>query len=151
MEHIEDDNIYLYEYENQDDLSSISRQNIQEISKKLTIEEFKQKFEKNSMNYINFFPDIFEDVGRKFASENKLHRPKKKMRQNKWLKENKIIPISGEEPIFITMPFLALGVIFLVVSKLKSSMKLPYYFILQVSTLFNLYKLILVGFKFQNF
>lgn len=61
------------------------------------------------------------------------------------------MPISGEEPIFITMPFLALGVIFLVVSKLKSSMKLPYYFILQVSTLFNLYKLILVGFKFQNF
>ena len=52
------------------------------------------------------------------------------MRQNKWLKENTIIHISGEEPIFITMSFLALGVIFLVVSKLKSSVKLPYYFIL---------------------
>jgi len=37
------------------------------------------------------------------------------MRQNKWLKENNIIHISGEEPIFITKPFLALGVIFLVV------------------------------------
>jgi hypothetical protein len=59
-----------------------------------------------------------------------LHRPKRKMRQNKWLKENTIIHISGEEPIFITMSFLALGVIFLVVSKLKSSVKLPYYFIL---------------------
>ena len=59
---------------------------------------------------------------------NQLHQPKRKMRQNKWLKENTIIHISGEEPI--TMPFLALGVIFLVVSKLKSSVKLPYYFIL---------------------
>lgn len=38
----------------------------------MTIEEFKQKFDKNSMNYINFFPDIFEDAGRKFASENNL-------------------------------------------------------------------------------
>ena len=44
-----------------------------------------------------------------------LHRPKRKMRQNKWLKENTIIHINGEEPIFITKPFLALGVIFLVV------------------------------------
>jgi len=35
--------------------------------------------------------------------------------QNKWLKENNIIYISGEEPISITKPFLALGVIFLVV------------------------------------
>jgi hypothetical protein len=72
MERIEDDSIYLYEYENQDFLSSITRQNIKEISKKLTIEEFKQKCEKNSMNYINFFPDIFEDAGRKFTSENNL-------------------------------------------------------------------------------
>jgi predicted nucleic acid-binding protein len=72
MERIEDDSIYLYEYENQDFLSNISRQNIKEISKKLTIEEFKQKFDKNSMNYINFFPDIFEDAGRKFTSENNL-------------------------------------------------------------------------------
>ena len=53
-------------------MSSISQKNIPEISKKITIEEFKQKFEKNSMNYINFFPDIFEDAGRKFASENNL-------------------------------------------------------------------------------
>ena len=72
MENIEDNIIYLYEYENQDFLSSISRQNIKEISKKMTIEGFKQKFEKNSMNYINFFPNIFEDAGRKFASENNL-------------------------------------------------------------------------------
>ena len=36
-----------------------------------------------------------------------LHRLKRKMRQNKWLKENNII--------YITKPFLALGVIFLVV------------------------------------
>jgi hypothetical protein len=72
MEHIGDDSIYLYEYENQDFLSSISRKNIKEISKKLTIEEFRIYSEKNSMNYINFFPDIFVDVGRKFASENNL-------------------------------------------------------------------------------
>jgi hypothetical protein len=38
----------------------------------MTIKEFKQKFEKNSINYINFFPDIFEDAGRKFTSENNL-------------------------------------------------------------------------------
>jgi len=70
MEHIADDSIYLYEYESL--MPSISLKKIQEISKKMTIEEFKQKFEKNSMNYINFFPDIFEDAGRKFASENNL-------------------------------------------------------------------------------
>ena len=72
MERIEDDNIYLYEYENPDILSSISRQNIKKMCKIMSIEEFKQKFEKNSMNYINFFPNIFEDIGRKFASENNL-------------------------------------------------------------------------------
>jgi hypothetical protein len=72
MENIGDDSIYLYEYKNQDFLSSITRQNIKEISKKMIIKEFKQKFEKNSMNYINFFPDIFEDAGRKFTSENNL-------------------------------------------------------------------------------
>ena len=72
MENIESDSIYLYEYENQDILSSISHQNIKEISIMITIEEFKQKFKKNSMNYINFFPDIFEDAGRNFASENNL-------------------------------------------------------------------------------
>jgi len=72
IETIRDDNIYLYEYENQDFLSKITRQNIHEISKKITIEEFKQKFDKNSMNYINFFPDIFADAGRKFSSENNL-------------------------------------------------------------------------------
>ena len=72
MENIEDNIIYLYEYENQDFLSSISQKNIQEISKKMTIKEFNAEFEKNSMNYINFFPDIFEDAGRKFASENNL-------------------------------------------------------------------------------
>ena len=72
MERIEDDNIYLYEYENPDILSSISRQNIKKMCKIMSIEEFKQKFEKNSMNYIKFFPNIFEDIGRKFASENNL-------------------------------------------------------------------------------
>jgi len=80
MENIGDDSIYLYEYKNQDFLSSITRQNIHEISKKITIKEFKQKFEKNSMNYINFFPDIFEDSGRKFALENNLIK-----RQNSYL------------------------------------------------------------------
>jgi hypothetical protein len=35
--------------------------------------------------------------------------------RNKCLKENTIIHISEEEPIFITKPFLALVVIFLVV------------------------------------
>jgi hypothetical protein len=53
-------------------MPNISLKNIQEISIMMTIEEFKQKFDKNSMNYINFFPDIFEDAGRKFASENNL-------------------------------------------------------------------------------
>ena len=72
MKNIEDDSIYLYEYENQDFLSRISHQTIKQISIMITIKEFKQKFEKNSMNYINFFPDIFEDAGRKFASENNL-------------------------------------------------------------------------------
>jgi hypothetical protein len=72
MENIGDDNIYLYEYENQDFLSSITRQNIHEISKKMTIVEFNIEFENNSMNYINFFPDIFVDAGRKFSGENNL-------------------------------------------------------------------------------
>jgi hypothetical protein len=72
MENIGDDNIYLYEYENQDFLSSITRQNIHEISKKMTIGEFNMEFENNSMNYINFFPDIFVDAGRKFSGENNL-------------------------------------------------------------------------------
>ena len=72
MENIEDNIIYLYEYENQDFLSRISHQTIKEISRLMTIKEFNAEFEKNSMNYINFFPDIFEDAGRKFASENNL-------------------------------------------------------------------------------
>ena len=76
MENINDDSIYFHEYENQDSLSSISQKNIQEISKKMTIEEFKKKFENNSMNYINFFPDIFVDAGRKFTSENNLVKSK---------------------------------------------------------------------------
>jgi len=80
MENIDSDSIYLYEYENQDLLSRISRQNIKQISKRMTIEEFKIIFEKNSMNYINFFPDIFEDSGRKFALENNLIK-----RQNSYL------------------------------------------------------------------
>ena len=72
MENIGDDNIYLYEYKNQDFLSSITRQNIHEVSKKMTIEEFNEEFENNSINYINFFPDIFVDAGRKFSGENNL-------------------------------------------------------------------------------
>jgi hypothetical protein len=72
IENIGDDFIYLYEYENQDLISGITRQNIHEISKKMTIEEFNVEFEKNSMNYINFFPDIFVDAGRKFTRENNL-------------------------------------------------------------------------------
>jgi hypothetical protein len=42
------------------------------MSKLMSIDEFKLYTEKNSMNYINFFPDIFEDAGRKFTRENNL-------------------------------------------------------------------------------
>ena len=38
----------------------------------MTIEEFNEEFENNSINYINFFPDIFVDAGRKFSCENNL-------------------------------------------------------------------------------
>ena len=38
----------------------------------MTIEEFNEEFENNSINYINFFPDIFVDAGRKFSGENNL-------------------------------------------------------------------------------
>lgn len=74
IEKIGDSIIYLYEYENENEslISNISRQNIIKISKKMTIEEFNTEFEKNSMNYINFFPDIFVDAGRKFTSKNNL-------------------------------------------------------------------------------
>lgn len=72
MERIEDDNIYLYKYENQDSLSGISWQNIRQMCKNMSIEEFRIYSGENSLNYINFFPNIFEDVGRKFASENNL-------------------------------------------------------------------------------
>jgi hypothetical protein len=72
IEKIGDDIIYLYEYEHESLIPNISRQNIKEISRLMTIKEFNAEFEKNSMNYINFFPDIFEDAGRKFASENNL-------------------------------------------------------------------------------
>jgi len=72
MERIEDENVYLYEYENQDSLSGISWQNIRQMCKNMSIEEFRIYSGKNSLNYINFFPNIFEDVGRKFASENNL-------------------------------------------------------------------------------
>ena len=53
-------------------MPNISLKNIQEISIMMTIEEFKQKFDKNSMNYINFFPDLLEDIGVKFIRENGL-------------------------------------------------------------------------------
>jgi hypothetical protein len=76
MEHIEDEIIYLYEYENQDLVSMIILQNIKEISFQMTIEEFKIYTGKNSINYINFFPDIFVDAGRNFASENNLVKSK---------------------------------------------------------------------------
>ena len=72
MENIGDNNIYLYKYEDESLIPNISQQNIKEISRLMTIKEFNAEFEKNSMNYINFFPDIFEDAGRKFASENNL-------------------------------------------------------------------------------
>ena len=72
IEKIGDNLIYLYEYEHESLIPNISRQNIKEISRLMTIEEFNAEFEKNSMNYINFFPDIFEDAGRKFTSENNL-------------------------------------------------------------------------------
>jgi hypothetical protein len=72
IEKIGDDNIYLYEYENESLISKISRENIKEISKRMSIEEFKQKFDKNSINYINFFPDLLEDIGVKFIRENGL-------------------------------------------------------------------------------
>ena len=72
MENIEDDNIYIYEYENPNILSDISRQNIKKMCKLMTISSFKNQFNKNSLNYINFFPNIFEDAGRKFALENNL-------------------------------------------------------------------------------
>jgi len=72
METIEDNSIYLYEYEDESLIPNISRQNIKEISKRMTIGEFNAEFDKNSMNFINFFPDIFVDAGRKFCSENNL-------------------------------------------------------------------------------
>ena len=72
IEKIGDNIIYLYEYEHENLLPNIYRQNIKEISRLMTIKEFNAEFEKNSMNYINFFPDIFQDAGRKFTSENNL-------------------------------------------------------------------------------
>lgn len=72
MENIGDNNIYLYEYEDESLIPNISQQNIKEISRLMTIKEFNAEFENNSMNYINFFPDIFVDAGRKFSSENNL-------------------------------------------------------------------------------
>jgi len=72
MEKIEDNAVYLYEYEDESLIPNISRQNIKKISKRITIEQFNEEFDKNSMNYINFFPDIFVDAGRKFSSENSL-------------------------------------------------------------------------------
>jgi hypothetical protein len=72
IDNIKGDNIYLYEYENEDILNSHSVQSIKNMSKVMSIEEFKLYAEKNSMNYINFFPDIFEDAGRKFTRENNL-------------------------------------------------------------------------------
>lgn len=74
IEKIGDNFIYLFEYENQEILSIITRQNIKEISKKITIEEFKKNFDKNSINYINFFPNIFEDIGVKFIKQNGLEK-----------------------------------------------------------------------------
>ena len=72
METIGDNNIYLYEYDDESLIPNISRQNIKEISRLMTIKEFNAELEKNSMNYINFFPDIFVDSGRRFCSENNL-------------------------------------------------------------------------------
>lgn len=74
IEKIGDDNIYLFEYEDEGILSIIDRKNIKEISKKIMIEEFKKEFNENSINYINFFPNIFEDVGRKFIKQNGLEK-----------------------------------------------------------------------------
>ena len=68
MDNIKDNKIYLYEYEN----TNILCKNIQKNSKIISIEEFKNQFNQNSLNYINFFPNIFEDAGRKFANENNL-------------------------------------------------------------------------------
>jgi hypothetical protein len=72
IEKIGDENLYLYEYKDENLLNNFSKENIKEICKKITIEEFKKIFDKNSMNYINFFPDIFVDAGRKFTNENNL-------------------------------------------------------------------------------
>jgi hypothetical protein len=74
IEKIGDNNIYLYEYEDENLLNNFSRDNIKEISKKITIEEFKIFFDKNSINYINFFPNIFEDIGVKFIKQNGLEK-----------------------------------------------------------------------------
>jgi hypothetical protein len=74
IEKIGDNFIYLFEYKNQEILSIITRQNIKEISKKITIEEFKKNFDKNSINYINFFPNILEDIGVKFIKQNGLEK-----------------------------------------------------------------------------
>lgn len=72
IEKINDDKIYLFEYQNQGLISNITRENLKEITNQITIEEFKKKFDKNSINYINFYPDIFIDAGRKFTSDNNL-------------------------------------------------------------------------------
>jgi hypothetical protein len=72
MENIADDNVYLYQYDNPDILSGISQKNIRQMCKIMPIESLKIKFNENSLNYINFVPNIFEDSGRKFASENNL-------------------------------------------------------------------------------
>jgi hypothetical protein len=74
IERIEDNNIYLYEYENEGLIPKISRENIKEISKKMSIEEFKEKFDKNSINYINFFPNILEDIGVQFIKKHGLEK-----------------------------------------------------------------------------
>ena len=52
----------------------------------------------------NKLDDTIEDVRYRVLQLNStkpsiLHRPKRKMRQNKWLKENNIYYISGEEQI----------------------------------------------------
>jgi len=74
IDNIGDDYIYLYEYENECLIPKISRENIKEISKKMSIKECKEKFDKNSINYINFFPNILEDIGVQFIKKHGLEK-----------------------------------------------------------------------------
>lgn len=70
MEKFGDNEIYYYEYKQKMEINNFNK--LRSLCCKKRIEEIKSGSRDSSINYFNFVPNIFEDIGRKFNRENNL-------------------------------------------------------------------------------